>query len=118
MHHEKDSDNGFVVDEEGNAVRYDNDEDYDEDVQKVQLSGEIIKFLGNMQQDTKNSQNTKVDKKKSTKFLTYMKNNKIKSLDDCDNFRNTNHISKMEMFKIIIEHPQKLKYQGYKLYYK
>ena len=32
-------------------------------MQKVQLTGKIIKFIGNMQQDTKNSQNTKVDKR-------------------------------------------------------
>ena len=50
-----------MVDEFGNAVKYENDE-YEEDTKKVQLKGDIEKFLGQMKQGEKNSQSTKVDK--------------------------------------------------------
>jgi hypothetical protein len=56
-------DDNFVVDEEGNAVRYDNDEEEEyEDVEKVQMGGQIMKYLGNMHQGKKIAQIKKVSK--------------------------------------------------------
>ena len=60
-YHEDDQDNDFVVDEEGNAVRYENDPE--EEVEKVNITaGPLHKFLKNMNQGTKNPQIAKVDK--------------------------------------------------------
>ena len=59
---QEDEDN-FVVDEQGNAVRYDNDEEEEyDDVKKFKPEGQIIKMLGNMQQGKKQDKSTKVPK--------------------------------------------------------
>ena len=50
-----------MVDEFGNAVKYENDE-IEEDTKKVQIKGDIEKFLGQMKHGENNSQSTKVDK--------------------------------------------------------
>ena len=64
------------MDEEGNAVRYDNDDEYDEDdVQKVPGNAPIIKLIGNMNQGKKIMQSTKV-----AKSVLQKKEGKIKDL--------------------------------------
>ena len=59
----QEDDDNFVVDEQGNAVRYDNDEEEEyDDVKKFKPEGQIIKMLGNMQQGKKQDKSTKVPK--------------------------------------------------------
>ena len=56
-YHQNDS-VGFVVDEEGNSVRYEDEEE----IQKVQVPGVITHFIKNMEQGQRVAQSTKVDK--------------------------------------------------------
>ena len=54
-------DDNFVVDEQGNAVRYDNDEE-EEEYEDTKNIPKIIKLFGNMQQGKKEVKSTKVPK--------------------------------------------------------
>ena len=80
-----------MVDEFGNAVKYENDE-IEEDTKKVQLTGNIVKYLGQMKQGEKNPQSTKVDKKLVKARQNELENlmNKIEDDDDSEKSNDSN----------------------------
>jgi predicted CopG family antitoxin len=88
-----------VVDEFGNAVKYENDE-YEEDTKKVQIKGDIEKFLGQMKQGEKNSQSTKVDKNLVKARQNDLENlmNQVGEDDDDDSEKNNNNNRNKRIF--------------------
>ena len=94
--HPEDDDN-FVVDEEGNAVRYDNDDEDEQSVEKVHVKNDIIKYIGNMPQGEKQMKSTKVNKeilkKKQGKITDLMQ--QIGEDDDSSEDKDDNKINNL-----------------------
>ena len=89
-----------MVDEYGNAVKYENDE-YEEDAKKVQIKGGgIEKYLGQMKQGENNSQSAKVDKKLLKEKENVLENlmNQVGEDPDDDSENNNNNNRKKRIY--------------------
>ena len=92
---DEEEDENFVVDEYGNPVKYENDEN-EEDIEKVQIGNQqMMKLIGNMQQDAKIAQSTKVDKN-IVKNAQGNINNLMNELDDDDDNDDNNEKNKQK----------------------
>jgi len=88
------------VDEFGNAVRYENDE-YEENIKKIQIKRETQKFLGQMKKEDKNFQNVEVYKnlvKVKENFLEKLKSKIEEDSDDDNSERKNNHKENKRLF--------------------